>query len=147
YRSGYREFFLTPSKPTATPRKPRAAGQGGLPPAERLRTGAYAQMTPDPAILKVQLLPGGRPLNLDRSGRFDAWLAREPEPISRGDAPTSKTALLLSAFNALPVLIPNGEGLKYKTFAEAGEKLNEIAGYLQQAGYKVEGPHTDAGVS
>jgi hypothetical protein len=133
YASGYQEYFLAPEL---------AAGPGKENPAEE---GSSTRPRVYPVNLQLaQFLPPvpglGRPPVLSPEEKFANWLRYEPEPISHGDAPSSKNALLLSAFYSLPVLIPSKEGkpVHYMTFQDAGENLDEIAAELTQAGYKPE---------
>jgi hypothetical protein len=147
YRTGYREFFLAPAVSNApvvqAAQEPETetpgtdAGLSSLGPITPLRS----------RLLPVQFLPGGMPPAVNPAGPFEAWLAREPEPISHGDAPPEKTALILAPFHTLPVLIPDGKGLHYKTFADGGEDLDYIKQQLENAGYPVEGPYIDAQVN
>lgn len=161
YRSGYREFFLAPAL-GQRPEHPPAVAPEGVPPPEELELpmsrhlpqageGQYLFCSASyaPRIMPAQFLPGGpggqglfNPRN-----RFEAWLEPEPEPASHGDAPASKTALILAPYQNLPILIPGSKSDHYSTFGEYGEDPGYIAAVLKKAGYEVEGPHLDQQVT
>ena len=134
YSWGYQEFFLAPEMGSAE------SSQGK--PAEE-ETSVTPRLHPASwqAFTQFPRLPGaGGPPGLNVEEKFANWLLYEPEPVSHNDAPSSKNALLLSAFHSLPLLIPTKEGKPphYMTFQEAGENLEQISTELAHAGYNVD---------
>lgn len=144
YRNGYEEFFLSP--PMA--REERRGGGGSRPSATR---AVWRSGEPFNGVLvqRAQFMPMGPPSGpgAGQGSGEAAWLAYEPEPVSHGDAPTERTALILGAFSTLPVLIPGGGGAHYWSFTDKGENLDFIKGCLEHAHYRVDGPITDQAVT
>lgn len=174
YLSGYQEFFLAPPLYTGPDRPPAAepeeeAPQGlDLPMSENrsasdglMKVACSADDLPwrsgdesdlNGHLLPVQFLPGGAgipggPGGFNAKSRFEAWLGPEPEPVSQGDAPQAKAALILAPYQSLPVLLPGSQRDHYSSFGEYGENPGYVAGVLQKAGYQVEGPLLDAQVT
>ncbi len=140
YKGGYQEFFLAPP---LFPEKTR--GGGGSSPAT-----ALAACAPDVTIPQGYqwIMPGGwQPPEVGMTSEEAAWLTCEPEPVSRGDAPPDRTALILGAFHTLPVLLPGSTRDHYITFKEKGENLEQLKQSLKDANYQVDGPHIDANVT
>ncbi|HWX53651.1 MAG TPA: hypothetical protein VN176_03570 [Verrucomicrobiae bacterium] len=154
YGSGYREFFLAP--PVSDAPRTQSANEAR---AETRGTGNKqsrfsSNNTLRPRIVPVQFLPGGAGAGpagqlLNPAGRFDKWLEPEPQPVSRGDAPSEKVALVLGPFHSLPILVPGGQGIHYQTFSDAGEDLEFVAKQLKANGYQIDGdgPYYDATVT
>jgi hypothetical protein len=148
YESGYQEFFLTlpgfydsTSKSSSAPKKNYS---------HFLQSVVYNQVA-YPLVASMPL-----PLSYSSSrSQFisDRWLKTgiylkyEPEPISRGDAPKYKNALILSAFHTLPIYISQKEGVKYLSFKDMGENLDEIIAPLKKIGYQTSPPYIDGQVT
>ncbi len=142
YRGGYQEFFLAPPVQSGRGGPARSSGQGGMLRRPGCSGGAGGQ------VLLAQFLPQGPPQVFAGGNSSEAaWLANEPEPVSHGDAPPERTALILGAFHTLPVLIPGTDRYHYFTFADKGENLEVLKGYLEHARYQVDGPHIDRDVT
>jgi hypothetical protein len=89
---------------------------------------------------------GGPVMPIPGGGTFSeyAWLANEPEPVSHGDAPPVRKALILSAFHTVPLRSLTGPSYLFYTMQSKGEDLKGIVKELKHANYNVEGqPITD----
>jgi hypothetical protein len=148
YKGGYQEFFLAPPEASRG-----ARGGGGSSPD---LGGAFRRPERAPGttavIQRAQFMPMGAgggmmpPTGGGGSGEA-AWLSYEPEPVSHGDAPAERTALILAAFHTLPVLIPGSNGVHYWTFASKGEDLGPIQENLRHAKYDVSATYIDQAVT
>jgi hypothetical protein len=80
--------------------------------------------------------------------KYQRWLEHEPTPVSSGDTPQYRFALILAPFYSLPVPVPgsgtSGPVLYYETFTE---DLTAISSSLTAIGYAVSGPYIDTRVT
>jgi len=77
-----------------------------------------------------------------------AWIMNEPVPISHGDAPKYKNAVVISVFHTLKVPMPRSKGKFYDTFESNGEYLEDfIVAPLRKIGYEVPNPIIDTDVT
>lgn len=146
YKGGYQEFFLAPP---LYPERTRSGG-GSSPQSALWRPDALGRG--EAVIQRAQFLPQGLggglgPPSVGDNSAEAAWLNCEPEPVSKGDAPMDRTALILGAFHTLPVLLPGSSCDHYLTFKEKGENLDQLKQYLEDANYRVDGPHLDSAVT
>ena len=153
YQDGYQEFFLAPpgeSRTTSKQEEPGDAMLGRPRSAVRVRVLRRRRHGAAP-LQRVQFLRlGGGPLpgmpGIPGSAAAQ-WLAYEPDPISKGDAPPERTALILAPFDTLPVLIPGTGGAAFPTFKSMGEKLGVIQDYLKHAHYDTSNTFTNQQVT
>lgn len=143
YKSGYQEFFLS-----VGPLSPASSSKKLLLSSEEEHFSFFNSSRTTSFLVPV-LLSGPPSVNREAilRSRFKRWLMYEPEPISKGDAPKYKFALIISAFHTLPVLIPGDGRLKYMTFRDKGEDLTNISEPLERIGYQVAGPYIDTMVT
>lgn len=122
YSSGYEEYFLAVQDFSGIP----SSQPGG--PSPPLSLVSYS-MTPIQFFLN-------RP-QTNRTSWYRTYLQYEPEPISKGDAPNYKNAVIFSAFHTIALPVPGGQGLKYMNFRDKGENLSVIEEALKKASYQV----------
>jgi len=172
YKNGHEEFFLAPKLPGEA-KKPKTEA----PPAPESESEAVAEEGAVPGNMWLaQMMPmqGIRGVAGLATGKFDKysdWLRYQPEPISAGDAPPDKRALLFSPFHSLPHFehvpdpppatrpargrrgttpapaptpTPKKQGTALPVFGEH-EKLEEIGKHLEKIDYMVL-PYMDAAV-
>lgn len=132
YSSGYEEYFLAVQDFSRIPSS--QPGRPSLP----LSLVSYST-TPIQFFLN-------RP-QPDRTSWYRTYLQYEPEPVSRGDAPNYKNAVIFSAFHTIALSVPGGQGLKYLNFRDKGEDLAVVEGALKRASYQVDPPLIDGSVT
>ncbi|MBU0517208.1 MAG: hypothetical protein KJ621_20835, partial [Proteobacteria bacterium] len=134
YRSGRREFFLfvgsSPQKPGR--RSGRIAPEGPWSGAAR-ETGR----PPDGINVQALVAPPDGPM-APLAWKFKRLLRLEPEPCSRGDAPSCRRALVLAPFDSQPLYASDNPRDKYESFSEGGHNLAAVIGPLRgKAKYEV----------
>jgi hypothetical protein len=153
YQDGYQEFYLAPpssarakKQDSSLQRENRTGLQHVTHPIARKHRGAMKLLRTQVMLPGLGpgplMIPGGRGGSAEQQ-----WLANEPEPVSHGDAPPDRTALILAPFHSLPLCIPGTGGAIHPTFENMGEDLEAIKGYLNDAHYDTSSTFVDRQVT